>query len=436
MMLLLLSSQSVLSLCLFKFITLKNLINNIKISSGITLKIMNPSRYAYFLVIVCLFASVSADGSGETSSLDTIMTKSQRWGFGLGASLVISSLGFLMSAVMIMILKSKRLSAPTLKYIIIFLVAFAVGALLGDAVIHIMPDIFSGEEDEGVDGSPPKSAITSLFILVGFGFFIFIEKLFEWSGVAHSHGPMDDVHDHGHGHGDHHHHHHHHEEKAKCSVKTDSDSEVKKRESQMVVGEGAEAETPKSPSDIEVNGVKKENSASQETLDLNQNKGSTCFGTLFSLKNRKTTGIMVLMADFLHNTMDGLAIGVAFSSGNKHLAVSTFVAILAHEVPKEISGMGVLVDSKFPLMQALCCNGVFQFTALIGAVIGLAIGSVNAAVNAYILAFVAGNFLYISLVSMVPIVMREKRPKHSAGLLLAFMMGAGVMFAILAAEDD
>ncbi len=395
---------------------------------------MNPSRYAYFLVVSCLLASASAHGSGETSSLDTPMTKSQKWGYGLGASLVISSLGFLMSAVMILILKSKRLSAPTLKYIIIFLVAFAVGALLGDAVIHIMPDIFSGEEEEGVDGALPKSALTSLFILVGFGFFILIEKMFEWSGVAHSHGPMDDVHDHGHGHGHGDHHHHHHPEEAKCIVKTDSDSEVKKREQVVVPAEG---ETPKSPSDIEANVVvKKESNASQETLDLNQNKGSTCFKTLFSLKNRKTTGIMVLMADFLHNTMDGLAIGVAFASGDKHLALSTFIAILAHEVPKEISGMGVLVDSKFPLMQALCCNGVFQFTALIGAVIGLAIGSVNAAANAYILAFVAGNFLYISLVSMVPIVMREKRPKHSAGLLLSFMMGAGVMFAILAAEAD
>jgi len=405
---------------------------------------MNPSQYAYLFVIGFLVSPALGHGGGETSSLSTELTKSQRWGFGLGASFIISSLGFLMSACLILILRSKKLTAANLRYLILILVAFAVGALLGDAVVHIIPDIFSGEEgedgDEDSESAGPKSAITSLLILVGFGFFIFIEKLFEWSGVAHSHGPLDDSHSHGH---DHHHHHENENEKKYCS-----NSDPKKQGSEVAVGsEAAEIhhrgetenskEAAKSSSDLEAaKETKKENSASQETLDLNQNKGSSCFKTLFSLKNRKTTGIMVLMADLLHNTMDGLAIGVAFASGNKHLAVSTFVAILAHEIPKEISGMGVLIDSKFPIMQALCCNGVFQFTALIGAVIGLAVGTVSEAVNAYILAFVAGNFLYISLVSMMPIIMKEKRPKHSLGLVVALILGAGVMFALLAAEDD
>ena len=74
---------------------------------------------------------------------------------------------------MIIILKSKKISASTLRYIILFLIAFAVGALLGNAVVHIIPDVFGkghdhGDEDEA-DGEEPKSAISSLMILVGFG---------------------------------------------------------------------------------------------------------------------------------------------------------------------------------------------------------------------------------------------------------------------------
>jgi len=55
-------------------------------------------------------------------------------------------------------------------------------------------------------------------------------------------------------------------------------------------------------------------------------------------------------------------------------------------------------------------------------------------VNKYILGFVAGNFLYISLVSMLPIVVKDKRNKALVGNSLAFMAGIGSQFALLAFE--
>lgn len=35
----------------------------------------------------------------------------------------------------------------------------------------------------------------------------------------------------------------------------------------------------------------------------------------------------------MHNIFDGVAIGGIFSTGNKSSSVSTFVAVLAHEIP-------------------------------------------------------------------------------------------------------
>ena len=68
-----------------------------------------------------------------------------------------------------------------------------------------------------------------------------------------------------------------------------------------------------------------------------------------NIKERKTKGAMILFADFLHNIMDGLAIGAAFASQSKSTAISTFVAVLLHEIPQELGDIGVLIQSGYPI---------------------------------------------------------------------------------------
>jgi zinc transporter ZupT len=43
---------------------------------------------------------------------------------------------------------------------------------------------------------------------------------------------------------------------------------------------------------------------------------------------------MNLVGSMIHNTMDGLAIGVAFATGGKQIIISTVIAIVAHEIPR------------------------------------------------------------------------------------------------------
>jgi len=40
-----------------------------------------------------------------------------------------------------------------------------------------------------------------------------------------------------------------------------------------------------------------------------------------------------LIGDFIHNILDGIAIGAIFSTRNEEAAISTVVAIIAHEIP-------------------------------------------------------------------------------------------------------
>ena len=47
-----------------------------------------------------------------------------------------------------------------------------------------------------------------------------------------------------------------------------------------------------------------------------------------------------------------------------------------------------------------------NFSAVIGTIIGLAIGEINEEFNKLMLAFIAGTFLYIALVDMMPEIMK------------------------------
>ena len=391
--------------------------------------------------------TLDADADHEEHQTDKF-TKNQIWLYGVLASFIISLLGFLMSGVMILILRSKRLTPSALNFLIRALVAFAVGSLLSDAVVHIIPDVYGvghadsegehGHEETSSPKAEPITAITSLMILVGFVMFVMFERILEHIGAPHSHGPADSPHIKADGHNHHHHHdHHHHAHHAHAHDGRQQVSEVQEDLEAVKVAIKSESKSEaasQQPSSSNESSPKVTEAEKQSEQSTSQDKQSEKSSSIFSLKGRGITGIMVLLADFIHNAIDGIGIGVTFASGDKTLALSTFIAILAHEIPKEISGMGVLVDSNFPLKQAWFCNGVLNFSALIGAVIGLSIGAINEAANAYVMAFVAGNFLYISLCSMLPIVVKERRMKQSMGLMGAFVVGAGIQFALLALE--
>jgi zinc and cadmium transporter len=63
-----------------------------------------------------------------------------------------------------------------LKKITFFLVSLSVGALFGDAIIHLIPEAFN---------KIPNAGTASLFILIGIILFFVLEKFLRWQ---HSHG--------------------------------------------------------------------------------------------------------------------------------------------------------------------------------------------------------------------------------------------------------
>ncbi|MBU1992198.1 MAG: ZIP family metal transporter [Patescibacteria group bacterium] len=75
------------------------------------------------------------------------------------------------------------LNKRILQKILIFLVSFAVGAIFGDAFLHIMPEIYHHVERAGHDHG--ATLIPSLFVLAGILIFFSIEKFLRWRHCHH-----------------------------------------------------------------------------------------------------------------------------------------------------------------------------------------------------------------------------------------------------------
>lgn len=105
---------------------------------------------------------------------------------------------------------------------------------------------------------------------------------------------------------------------------------------------------------------------------------------------------MNLIGSFIHNFIDGLALGIAFATANPTEIVPVIIAIIAHEIPRELGDVAVLLKSNFTETQTVLCNGVVNFVSLIGVIIGLAVVHLDEIAKIYIMVFVAGNFVYIA----------------------------------------
>ena len=105
------------------------------------------------------------------------------------------------------------------------------------------------------------------------------------------------------------------------------------------------------------------------------------------------------MGDGLHNFADGLAIGTSFAS-SLSTGFGTAIAVLCHELPHEIGDFAVLRRAGVSLKRALIFNAVSGVLCMVGVLVGLLIGA-YAFLSNWAFLFIAGTFLYISLVDMV-----------------------------------
>ncbi|XP_053214642.1 metal cation symporter ZIP14-like [Panonychus citri] len=112
-----------------------------------------------------------------------------------------------------------------------------------------------------------------------------------------------------------------------------------------------------------------------------------------------TIAWMIILGDGLHNFIDGLSVGAAFSNSIL-TGISTSVAVICEEFPHELGDFAVLISSGMTLRQAIGYNFLSACTCYLGMILGIIIGDF-AAGSTYIFALAGGMFLYIALVDMM-----------------------------------
>ena len=135
------------------------------------------------------------------------------------------------------------------------------------------------------------------------------------------------------------------------------------------------------------------------------------------------TGVLVLIGDSIHNALDGILIAAAFLT-NVPLGLVTTLAVAAHEIPHRVGDFALLVHAGLSRQRALFLNMATGMASVVGGVV--AYFGLSKAQDAlpYALALAAAGFLYIAVAGLIPGLHRRADPRTS--LIQVCLMGAGV----------
>ncbi|XP_077084776.1 zinc transporter ZIP13 [Siphateles boraxobius] len=265
------------------------------------------------------------------------------------------------------------------------LLSFAIGGLLGDVFLHLLPEAWAYTSSP--DGSHRHYRTQGLWVIGGLLSFLILEKMF----------PDEDSDP---------------ESKAACqkakSSSTDTSSEISV-----------------SP---QTNGICSNNNS--------DSKPKTDISPYTEPEKIKTSGYLNLLANCIDNFTHGLAVAGSFLVSRKVGFLTTF-AILLHEIPHEVGDFAILLRAGFDRWKATRMQLSTALGGVLGTCFALCSQSQHGAENAtaWILPFTSGGFIYIALVNVVPDLLEETNPRNSFLQVLLLFCGIAVM-AVLSVVMD
>jgi hypothetical protein len=109
---------------------------------------------------------------------------------------------------------------------------------------------------------------------------------------------------------------------------------------------------------------------------------------------------LIIFGDGLHNFIDGLSIGAAFTESVVK-GISICLAVMCEEFPHELGDFAILINAGMSYPVALLFNFLSACSCFVGLAVGIVLGE-NTHLNEWIYAIAGGMFLYISLCGMIP----------------------------------
>nr|XP_033325987.1 protein catecholamines up-like [Megalopta genalis] len=252
------------------------------------------------------------------------------------------------------------------------LLSFASGGLLGDAFLHLIPHALVPHSHDEEEHDHVNNMSVGLCILLGIIMFLVVEKVIRLIKTDHTHVHVHSV-----------------PENMQKEKKDDSNSKKNTVTSDLV-------------------SKKSENHPENEI---------------------KIAGCLNLVADFLHNFTDGLAIGASYLAGSSIGFVTTFT-ILLHEIPHEIGDFAILIQSGYSKRKAMMLQLSTAVGALLGTCVSLLAEGMGDFATMWILPFTAGGFIYIATVSVIPELLTDTKFGQSVKEIIALLLGVYMMVLI------
>ncbi|XP_012229396.1 zinc transporter ZIP13 homolog [Linepithema humile] len=325
------------------------------------------------------------------------------------------------------------------------LLSFAVGALLGDVFLHLLPEAFESEFQRKLkDDRASKPA--GLYILSAFIFFIIVEKLV---AIANEEAPIIP-------------------EQQIDKTPTKAENEEKemdnnncimmntkkngfvkenstdKAELQSILEKSPHKngfrQIPNGIKDSRKNGFKESDSMKSALASecpnniVNHLTARTkkhtydLFGKFF---NRKAfPGYLNLLMNFLDNFTHGLSVGGSFLISFRVGVLSTFT-ILVHEIPHEVGDFAILLKSGFSRWDAARAQLITASGGIVGALAAVSFSGSLEEKTSWILPLTAGGFIHIGMVTILPDLLKETNTKESLKQLGFLLFGIIVMAALM-----
>jgi len=147
------------------------------------------------------------------------------------------------------------------------------------------------------------------------------------------------------------------------------------------------------------------------------------------------SGLMVLIGDSLHNATDGVLIAAAFLADTR-LGVVTALAVIAHEIPQEVSDFFVLLHSGYSKARAFLFNALSSLAMVVGGVAGyFALDAAQSYVTP-VLAFAAASMLYVAVADLIPTLHRRFSLRETLWQLAMIASGIAAVAAVHSVLHD
>ncbi|KAJ1989545.1 hypothetical protein H4R33_002029 [Dimargaris cristalligena] len=273
------------------------------------------------------------------------------------------------------------------------LVSFAVGGLLGDVFLHLLPHAFTEIVQEPANEHPQQITVVGLAIFFGLMVFFAIDKVMRISGAGH---------DHGHAHG------------------------IEAKSTAIPASENPDTDAVTSARSEPADGLRRRVPSTEKDSTPATSPAAIATGTASASASPpvKFSAYLNIIADATHNFTDGLAMAASFYS-SPAIGISTTIAVFFHEIPHEIGDYAILVQSGLSRRQAMLAQCVTALGAFAGTLAGVLIQELGSKPGAghhahghhesrgawllaglewgdLVIPFTAGGFIYIATVGVIP----------------------------------